>query len=406
MKRLLIMALTLLTALMLNACSPAGERALRVWVGDNQDAEWINAVIAEFRAAHTDADYAIEVGVQSESDCSKIVLSDPTAAADVFTFVDDQFDSLYNGGALQQVVEGSEAIAAANGGWDSNVVKAASHGGQLYAYPATASNGYFMFYNRAYFSENDVRSLDSMLERAASAGKYLSFPMSDGWYLYAFFKGAGLEMSAGPDGVTNVCNWNAVDAPITGVQVVEALLRIAAHPGFREAGSDPFVAGIKDGSIIAGVSGVWNANVARDVWGDDYAAAKLPTYAVAGRQVQLASFAGYKLVGVNPYSENLGAAMDFAAFMTSERSQLLRFRLRSEGPSNVRAAASPEVMQNPAMAALSAQAPYSNVQRVGQKYWDAAAALGKIIVNGNPGGTALQALLDNCVAGITAPAEH
>mgnify|MGYP006954380611 CR=1 FL=1 len=59
-----------------------------------------------------------------------------------------------------------------------------------------------------------------------------------------------------------------------------------------------------------------------------------------------------------------------------------------------------------AIAAIVAQAPYADVQRVGQKFWDAAAALGKIVVNGNPDGTDLQTLLDNCVAGITAPAEQ
>ena len=138
---------------------------------------------------------------------------------------------------------------------DSNVIKAASHDGQLYAYPATASNGYFMFYNKAYFTESDVQRLDDMLARAAAAGKYVSFPMSDGWYFYSFFKGAGLDMYLSEDGITNFCNWNATDTPITGVQVVEALLAIAANPGFKEASSDPFVAGVKDGSIIAGVSG-------------------------------------------------------------------------------------------------------------------------------------------------------
>ena len=64
------------------------------------------------------------------------------------------------------------------------------------------------------------------------------------------------------DGVTNTCNWNATDTEITGVQVMEALLAITSNPGFREANSDPFVAGVKDGSIIAGVSGTWNATVA------------------------------------------------------------------------------------------------------------------------------------------------
>lgn len=53
------------------------------------------------------------------------------------------------------------------------------------------------------------------------------------------------------------------------------------------------------------------------------------------------------------------------------------------------------VKAEPAIAAIVAQAPYADVQRVGQKFWDAAAALGKIVVNGNPDGTDLQTLLDN-----------
>ena len=401
MKKFLAMVLALAMMLtMVASCAMAEEVSLRVWVGDNNDIEWINTVIANFQAANPDKTYKIEVGVQTEGDCSKVVLTDPTAAADVFTFADDQFNSLYNAGALQQVVIDPEAVIAAN--TPGSVAAATGADGNLYAYPATADNGYFMFYNKEYFTEEDVQTLDGMLAKAAEAGKKVGFPMSNAWYFYSFFKGAGLDMTVSEDGVTNTCNWNATDTPITGVQVVEALLAVTSNPGFMEADSDPFVAGVKDGTIIAGVSGTWNANTAAEVWGDNYAATKLPTYTVNGEQVQMSSFAGFKLVGVNAYSENVGDAMDFAAFMTNEESQTLRFEMRSQGPSNINAAASDAVQANPAIAALAAQSAYADVQRVGQAYWDAAAALGKIIVNGNPDNIELQTLLDNCVAGITA----
>ena len=400
MKKFLAMVLALAMMLtMVASCAMAEEVSLRVWVGDNNDIEWINTVIANFQAANPDKTYKIEVGVQTEGDCSKVVLTDPTAAADVFTFADDQFNSLYNAGALQQVVIDPEAVIAAN--TPGSVAAATGADGNLYAYPATADNGYFMFYNKEYFTEEDVQTLDGMMAKAAADGKKVGFPMSNAWYFYSFFKGAGLDMTVSEDGVTNTCNWNATDTPITGVQVVEALLAITSNPGFMEADSDPFVAGVKDGTIIAGVSGTWNANTAAEVWGDNYAA-KLPTFTVNGEQVQMSSFAGFKLVGVNSYSENVGDAMDFAAFMTNEESQTLRFEMRSQGPSNINAAASDAVQANPAIAALAAQSAYADVQRVGQAYWDAAAALGKIIVNGNPDNIELQTLLDNCVAGITA----
>ena len=401
MKKFLAMVLALAMMLtMVASCAMAEEVSLRVWVGDNNDIEWINTVIANFQAANPDKTYKIEVGVQTEGDCSKVVLTDPTAAADVFTFAGDQFNSLYNAGALQQVVIDPEAVIAAN--TPGSVAAATGADGNLYAYPATADNGYFMFYNKEYFTEEDVQTLDGMMAKAAEAGKKVGFPMSNAWYFYSFFKGAGLDMTVSEDGVTNTCNWNATDTPITGVQVVEALLAVTSNPGFMEADSDPFVAGVKDGTIIAGVSGTWNANTAAEVWGDNYAATKLPTFTVNGEQVQMSSFAGFKLVGVNSYSENVGDAMDFAAFMTNEESQALRFEMRSQGPSNINAAASDAVQANPAIAALAAQSAYADVQRVGQAYWDAAAALGKIIVNGNPDNIELQTLLDNCVAGITA----
>lgn len=333
MKKLLAMVLAAVMVLSLCSCATAEETvALRVWVGDNADLPWINSVIENFKAAHPEKTYDISVDIQAEGDCSKRVLNDTEAAADVFTFADDQFNSLMNAEALQQVVVDADEIIAANGGADAGAVQASTGAdGNLYAYPATADNGYFMFYNKEYFTEEDVQTLDGMLAKAAAAGKYVGFPMSDPWYLYSFFQGAGLDMHVTEDGVTNTCNWNATDTEITGVQVMEALLAITSNPGFREANSDPFVAGVKDGSIIAGVSGTWNATVAQEAWGENYAACKLPTYTVAGKQVQMASFAGFKLVGVNPYSQNVYDAMLFAEFMTNEENQISRFEIRGQG---------------------------------------------------------------------------
>ena len=299
----------------------------------------------------------------------------------------------------------ADAIIAANGGLEAGAVQACMSNGTLYAYPATADNGYFMFYNKAYFTEEDVQSMDRMLEIAAQNGKFIGMEVS-GWYLYSFFKGAGLTMKSDATGLQNECNWNATDTPIKGVDVAQAIIDIGTHPGFLTFGGDSFVTGVKDGSVIAGVNGAWNAKVAEEAWGENYAAAKLPTYTVAGQQVQMGSFAGFKLVGVNAYSAHAGDAMDLAAFMTSYDAQVDRFTMRRQGPSNTAALSSSEVQSEPAIAAIVAQSPYADVQRVGSKYWDAAAALGKIIVSGNPGKTDLQTLLDNCVAGITAPADQ
>ena len=396
MKRI---ALMLMIALLLSGCSKEERPSLRVWVGDNADVPWMEQVIRDFRAAHPEKDVDIRIGVQNEGDVAKTVLADIESAADVFTFADDQLPDLLSAGALTPIQGDVDALRNAN--TPESIQAATGPDGTLYAYPATADNGYFLFYNSAYITREDAASLERLLDRVAENGKQAAIPLTNAWYLYAFFAGAGLEMRLSDDGVTNLCTWNATDTPITGVQVAQSLLTIASHPGFTNADSDAFVAGLKDGSIVAGVSGTWNAAVARQVWGDNYAAAKLPTYRVAGQDVQMASFSGFKLVGVNAYSEHAGVALELAAFMTGYEAQMDRFRMRRQGPSNVAALASAEVQSEPAIAAIIAQAPHAHVQRVGSRYWDAAATLGKILVSGNPEGTPLQSLLDNAVRGIT-----
>jgi len=402
MKKFLALFLTVCMLLGLVTVALADDTiSLLVWVGDDLDMPWINGVIENFKAANPETTFDIKVGVVSEANAKATVLTDMTAAADVYTFAHDQLAELVNAGALQAPYNPDEIIARN----DAGSVAASSMDGTLYAYPATADNGYFMFYNKAYLTEEDVLSLDAMMDVAAAAGKKVSMDWSSGWYLYSFFAGAGLTMTLLPDGLNNECNWNATDTPITGVQVAEAMLAIAANPGFTNLGDDAFVTGIKDGSVIAGVNGVWNATAAAEAWGDDYAATKLPTYTVADQQVQMASFAGYKLVGVNAYSANVGWAMIFADYMTNEESQFSRFELRGQGPSNIVAGASDEVKASAAIAALTAQSAYATPQLAGGNYWSPAATLGAILYGGNEDGTDLQTLLDNAVAGIIAPVQ-
>ena len=77
----------------------------------------------------------------------------------------------------------------------------------------------------------------------------------------------------------------------------------------------------------------WNAAEVKKAWGDNYAATKLPTFTCAGEQVQMASYAGYKLVGVNAYSQNTEAAMQLARYITNYDNQVKRFQERGLGPS-------------------------------------------------------------------------
>ena len=316
----------------------------------------------------------------------------------MFAFADDQVAALAAAGALDPLEDAGTVRAASL----SAAVDAASVNGTLYAYPLTADNGYFLYYNKAYFTEEDVQTLDGLLEAAARAGKRFAMDWTSGWYVYAFFGNTGLEVGLNDDGLTNYCTWNSTDGPIAGVDVAEAMLDIAASPAFASRIDEEFLAGVRDGSVIAGVSGVWNAVAIQEVWGDDMGAAKLPTYTCKGQQIQMASFSGCKLIGANAYSQEPEWAARLAEWITSEESQRLRFQQRGQGPANSAAAASEEVQESAAIAALLEQSEFSQLQRVGGNFWTPVSDFAISCAQGNPSGASLQAQLDHMVEGVTA----
>ena len=111
----------------------------------------------KFKEQYSDVDFNITIGAVSEADAKDKILEDIDAAADVFVFADDQVNDLVNAGALQEVAatytyDPKETNSEAT-------VAAATKDGKLYAYPLTASNGYFLYYDSNIFSEEDVAFL-------------------------------------------------------------------------------------------------------------------------------------------------------------------------------------------------------------------------------------------------------
>ena len=372
--------------------------SLTVW-GAEEDEALLQEIFTSFQTHYAgQASFQITYRGQSESNCKDAMLGDLEGGADVFAFADDQVAALAAAGGLDPI---ADEAAIRNASLPA-AVEAASVGGTLYAYPLTADNGYFLYYNKAYFTGEDIQNLERMLEVAAQAEKLVAMDWSSAWYVYAFFGNTGLEVGLNGDGLTNYCTWNSADGPIRGVDVAQSMLNIAASPAFSNRPDTEFLAGVRDGSVIAGISGVWNAVAIGEAWGEDMGAAKLPTYSCAGQQVQMASFSGCKLIGVNAYSRHPEWAARLAEWITSEENQRLRFEMRGQGPANVSAANSPEVQSSLAIAALLEQSNYSQLQRVGGRFWDPVAEFSESMAQGNPSGASLQAQLDRLAESVSA----
>ena len=335
--------------------------ALRMW-GAEEDQDFLKGMAESFAVNYADAaDITVEVGVESESTAKDTVLTDVEAAADVYSFASDQLPDLVNAGALQSIDEMDEALQAYAGKSVADIeaantadsVEACTYNDTLYAFPRTADNGYFLFYDSSLLSEEDVASWDALLAKADEAGKKVGMTLSSGWYNASFFYSAGFTTALNDDGSTSI-DWNG-EADYSGVEVTQAMLNITGNPAFMAVADGDVSNQLASGQLCAAVSGTWDASVAQEVYGDGYAATKLPTFTIAGDQVQQASVSGYKMVGVNAHSENAGWAALLADWITSEDAQRAQFEERQIGPSNIAVLESDEVQANVALAALAAQ---------------------------------------------------
>lgn len=362
---------------------------IQLWCSELESYQTVMKELTDkFQEQYSDVDFNITIGAVSEADAKDKILEDIDAAADVFVFADDQVNDLVNAGALQEVAatytyDPTETNSKAT-------VDAATKDGKLYAYPLTASNGYFLYYDSSIFSEDDVASWEALTAKAEDAGVQVGMNIADGWYLYGFFAGAGCELSMNEDN-TNNCDWNSE----TGVKVAESVENIASSSSFVSIADEDAITMLSDGTLSAYVSGTWDAKSFQEAYGDGYAACKLPTFDVDGTATQMGSYAGYKFVGVNSHAENIGWSMLLAEYLTNEESQLAIGNATEEGPANINAAAQ---IDSPALAALAAQSAYADQQVVGQNYWDPAKALGQNLVDG---ASDIQGVLDDAVDGIT-----
>ncbi len=324
---------------------------LKVW-GAQEDQAMLKTMTEAFEKENPDIKYDISFGVVGEKDTQTKLLEDPAAAADVFAFPDDQLKELLRAGVLYEITLNKETIREEH---VEGAVEAATVDDKLYAYPMTADNGYFLYYDKSVLTAEDVKTLDGLLEAAAQKGKKVLMDISNGWYVSSFFLSAGCTL--GLEDGKQTCDFNS-DAGVAAGKAVQAL---CAHPAFI-TGEDAILTGGIGSTIAAGVSGTWTADAIKDKLGENYAATKLPTVTLDGEQVQMKSFAGYKLLGVNSATKHPKEAMRLAEFLTNEENQLMRFEQRAMGPSNKKAAASDKVKENVALAALAMQNQYGVVQ--------------------------------------------
>ncbi len=353
-----------------------GSGIITIWVAE-EVRDFTQKKADEFFAAHPEmAGYTVDIQPAGEGDAAGNMITDVEAGADIYGFAQDQLSRLVAAGALMPITgQYAEFVTSEN---DAGAVGAAKLGDQIYAFPLTSDNGYFLYYDKSVIT--NPGSLDAIIADCEAAGKNFHMEINSGWYQTAFFFATGCTLTYEVDNTGNYVSSDITYASDAGVTALKALIKLASSSSFIN-GSD--VSSATNAAAI--VSGTWNVGAAQEMFGENYACAKLPVFTVDGTDYQMSGFGGFKLLGVKPQTEagKMQVCLALAQYLTNAETQLARFQANGWGPSNLTAQADDAVKTNEALAALAEQ--LANTIPQGQypdEYWQDATSLGDDIIAG------------------------
>ena len=343
---------------------------------EGQTVSFLEAACKAFDEAHPEWDITFVFEVCSEGDSGTNVTKDPSAAADVYAFANDQLGTLLQANAIARL--GGDVLAQVEAENTDTMIASVTSGEGVYGVPFTG-NTWFMYYDKSVYTEEDIKSLDAMM-----AIKPVAFPITNTWNLPAFYYAVGGTMFGdGTDGTQGVQFGGEAGASAT-LYVANALAAGLMFDDANGAGKDM----LKNGQIGAMFSGTWDAEEVQKILGDNYAAAQLPTITVNGEECQMKAFSGSKAYAANPNSANMKAAAALAAWLGSAEMQELHFDLRNGSvvPCAASLLADEKFSTNPAAVAQDATIANTSVLQPSipemGNYWANAGAMGSSLANG------------------------
>lgn len=372
---------------------------LKVW-GSQEDQEMYKKMIEEFQKENPEAaDWEIELAVVMGADAKTELLKDASTAADVFDFASDQVMELQAANALYRITKNKDEIIANN---LDTAIQSASVDGELYGYPV-ASTTFLMFYDKSMYTEEEVKNLNTMMEKQLPEGvTNFSMDIDNGWYNSCFFQAAGCRLF-GEDGTDpKSCDFNSEKGLLAGNYLAD----LAANPKFANQDGAVLLKAFENRTLGATFTGGWDAELIKGYLGDDYGVTKLPEATFEdGTTAQLASMMNFNLTGVNAQTKYPAEAMLLAEWMTNSDTALeMRYEMRPAASTNKKMEETIAAdTENEALKALTEQAQLSVLQTsIPQvaNFWTPTEAFGAGLMNQSITRDNMQESLDTMVKNI------
>lgn len=285
------------------------------------------AMCEAFNEAHPEWDITFEYGVCSEGDAKDDVTKDVEAAADVYMYANDQIPTLVEAGAISKL--GGDVVDEMTEANPESMVASVTYEDGVYGIPYT-SNTWFMYYDKSKYTEDEVKSLDTMMAKDLGADvKNFGFAITNSWYVPAFYFAAGCTLFGDGTDASAGCDFDSE----AGVAATKYMVDLANNSKFLNEQEGSCIAAMKEGKLAAYCSGSWDAEAVKEALGDNFAACKIPTVTINGKEGQMLSYTGSKAIGVNPNCENADVAVALAAYLGGEDCQRIRYESRGIIPS-------------------------------------------------------------------------
>ena len=397
---------TLMAAGGLAGCGGESD-AIIVWATAAEE-QVLNAVLEQHNASAAEEDkITVKYVAVAEGDTGTEVAKDPSAksAPELFLVADDHIYNLQSKNIIvdltsaygQKIKDNNTAVS----------VTGASYNNKVYGFPVTNDNGYFLWYNKDKVTEQQAGKLESLLEAAKAANSKVLLDIANGWYAPTFFFSPdvcgteSLKFKENADGdVVYDITWDTdkAAAAFTAFNTLVDESKGTYKNNFTTGGNDAIVAGFKDGSIVAAVSGTWMQGDLETALGDatKLGATKLPTLKVGDKDCQMGTFTGSKVFCVNAAktgdkaADKRAKAAKLAELLTEKKAQLIRFEKRGTVPCNKEALKDESYTKNVSIGAKALQAQCEAAAAIQStsaegRYWDVGKAIGQAMLDGKLG---------------------
>lgn len=345
---------------------------------DGYDEGILASMCEDFNEAHPEWNITFEYGVCGEDVAKDEVTKDVDAAADVYMYANDQLPILVEAGAIAELGGANlDAVKAAN---SESMINTVTYEGGVYGVPF-AYNGWFMYYDTSKYTEDEVKDLDVMMAKDLGDGvTNVCFPLSNSWYIPAFYYGAGGTMfgADGTDG-SQPCDFNDEK----GQAVTDYLVDLAGNPKFTNQANEEAGKAIslfEEGKLGAFFSGSWDRESIENALGDNFGCAQLPAFKAGDVEGTMKSFAGSKAIGVNPTCEDMDVAVALAVYLGSADCQKVRYEVRGVVPLD--STGIDDVMLNAITDTVNNTSVAQPLVSEMNAWWNLAEAFGKAIVAG------------------------